>query len=101
MPIAKIECRKPNARGNIRYTSLYLSDEIHDSDINLVAIPVVTACFPHITPAITKTDLRTTRRSVFLLLRPLNNLTLQIHLLYLLLNKGMLLGFSVIISLKA
>ena len=79
MCIAKIECREPSARGNIRYTLLNLSDEIHDSDINLVAIPVVTACFPYITPAITKTELRTTRRPIFLLLRQLHNLNLQIH----------------------
>jgi hypothetical protein len=82
MYIAKIECHKPSARGNIRYTLLHLSDEIHDSDNNLVAIPVVTACFPHITPAITKTDLRTTRRPIFLLLRPLYCLALQINLSY-------------------
>jgi hypothetical protein len=80
MYIAKIECHTPSARGNIRYTLLFLSDEIHDSDINLVAVPVVTACFPHFTPVITKTDLRATRRPIFLLLRHLNNLKLQIHL---------------------
>jgi len=79
MSAAKIGCHKPSARGDIRCTLLYLSDEIHDSDINLVAIPVVTACFPHITLAITKTDLRTTRRPIFLLLRHLNYLNLQIH----------------------
>jgi len=82
MSIAKMECQKTSARGKIRYTSLCLSDEIHDSDINLVAIPVVTACFTHITPVITKTDLRTTRRSIFLLLRHLNNLNLQINSSY-------------------
>jgi hypothetical protein len=73
MSMAKIECRKPSARGNIRYTLFCLSDEIHDSDINLVAIPVVTACFPPITPAITKTDLRNSCWPIFLLLRHLNN----------------------------
>jgi hypothetical protein len=73
MSIAKIECHKTSTRGNIHYTLLYLSEEIHDSDINLVAIPVVTACFLHITPALKKTDLRNTRRPIYLLLRHLNN----------------------------
>jgi hypothetical protein len=85
MSISKIECNKPSASGNIRYTLLYLSDEIHDSDINLVAISIVTNCFPHITPAITKTNLRTTLTPIFLLLRHLNNLNLQIHLTLILL----------------
>jgi hypothetical protein len=69
MSIAKIECHKPSSRGDVRYKLLYLSDGKHDSDINLVTNPAVTAYFPYITPAITKPDLRTTCRPIFLLLR--------------------------------
>jgi len=79
MSIAKIGCHKPSARRDIRCILLYLSDEIHDSDINLVAIPDVTAYFPHTTPGITKTDLRTAHRPVFILRRHLKKLNLQIR----------------------
>jgi len=45
MSIAKIGCHKPSARGDIRCTLLYLSDEIHDSDINFACYPCCNSLF--------------------------------------------------------